>query len=446
MASITKLPVDLRGTLSSNRRVDEVHTLNVANGRVNRMLTPKFGAYFTESLEVRQANGALLKRDVDYVTTYYYVDLGVVTGKEICAIVVITNPKVSSTVRLTYQAYGGPYALSIDELNQILIETETPKDKIQWESITNKPTMYVPADHTHEYWQLYGLETTDFNLEQLGRDWFTGRKPVIDDNRLYYQNKIAGAQAIVNNYQQQVLAHILDQQNPHETDRFKIRLGNVNDWPLANKVQSEDKTQSSTYQPIGGIYNMLTVHVQPILNTHIANRNNPHKVKLTDPLLDLWSSTEITTMFGERLAKTSPAVMTEKVAGVTPANLRAAIRTNLSTVNIDPATRFPQVMLGDTSTIVDVSKVALNGASQYVTFESIFKSYNDKAGSIWFVGSQGGSTQAQADAAIRAFDASKNLSVGTWVIGQWGQDYYGGLRHRVLRLAQKQADGMKFIM
>lgn len=446
MVNITRLPVDLRGTMSSNRRVDEVHTLNVANGRVNRMFTPKFGAYYTESLEVRQGNGTLLKRDKDYVVTYYYVDLGEVTGKEICAIIVITNPLVPSTVRITYQAYGGPYALSIDELKAVLTATEVPKNKIQWENIVNKPWMYVPADHTHEYWQLYGLESTVFNLEQLGQDWFTGRKPVIDDNRRYFQNKIADAQTIVTNYQQQVAAHITDQQNPHETDRFKIRLGNVNDWPLANKSQSESKTIDNVYQPIGGIYNQLDVHVQPVLNAHVGNKANPHKVKLTDPSLNLWSRDEINSFFSERLAKTQAAVQSEKFAGVVPAGLRSAIRTGLSAVNVDQNTRFIQGMVADITTVTDVSKYALNGVSKFDTFESIFREHNSKAGSIWFVPPQGGTTQAQADAAIIAFDTTKNLTAGTWIISQYNINYYGGIMHRVLRLARKDADGIKFIM
>lgn len=446
MANITVLPVDLRGTLSSNRFVDEVHTLKVATGQVNRMLTPMFGAYFTESLEVRQDNGAVLKRDKDYVVTYYYVDLGMVTGKEICAIIVITNPAVSSKVRITYQAYGGPYALSIDELDDLLLATENPTDKIQWDKIINKPTMYVPADHTHEYWQLYGLETTDFNLEQLGQDWFTGRKPVVDNNRIYYQNKIAGAQGIVDNYQRQVTAHLVDQQNPHRTDRFKIQLGNVNDWPLANKVQSENANVDNEYQPIGGIYNLIVKYVQPLLNQHITNKNNPHSDRLDDPLLNLWSRAEIENFFSGKLAKTQAADMTLKFAGVVPASLSNSVRTNLSTVNVNQSTRFHQSILGDLSVVNDVSKFALNGANKYSTFESIFRDYNSKAGSIWFIGGPNGTSQAQVDAAIRAFDTSRNLAVGTWVIGQWDQNYMNGLSFRVLRLAQKQASGMKIIM
>lgn len=442
MTTITMLPVDFRGTLASNRKTGEEHTLNKANGRVNRMFTPDFGAFYTESLEVRQADGKLLERDKDYVTTYYYDELGDLTAKEICAIIVVTNPAVTADVRITYQAFGGAYALSLKELKAVLDETEALPGKIKWEDIIDKPLAYVPSDHTHEYWQLYGLESTDENLVDLGNAWAVGRKAVIEDNRFYYQNYIQLAQAAVDSYKLKVMAHITDQDNPHDTDKIKIRLGNVNNWPMADVAQSEDKTIDDIYQPIGGVFNQLAAYVQPRLNDHVNNKDNPHQVRLDDPLLNLYSSEEILDMFDKRLARTQIATDSARYAGLPVSEVWDNIRSGLDVSNIDPTTKFNQSQFAPIPPGMDPSRYALSGSNKYILFEDSLKVYNDTAGSIWFVGSTGGGAYQAAWNAITAFDTANNLSIGTWVIGQYAVSFSGIRDSTMLLVAEKTANGM----
>ena len=443
MATITKLPIDFKGTLASNLRIGEEHTLTKANGRVNRMLTPDFGAFYTESLEVRTAGGALLKRDVDYVVTYFYKDLGDVTAKEICAIIVITNTTVGATVRIKYQAVGGPYALSLKELKAILDETEAAPGKIKWEDIIDKPLGYAPdQDHTHEYWQLYGLESTNINLTLLGEAWAKGRKGIISDNRIYYQNAVLLAQAALDSYRAQVNAHLVDTQNPHQTDKVKIQLGNIQNWPLATVAQSTDRALNSVYQPIGGIFNQLEAYAQPVLNGHINDKGNPHNVTLDHPLVNLYSTQQINDIFAQRLARTQVAVDSAKFAGLTAQEVYDNVRRGLDTSNVDINTKFRQDQIAVIPAGIDPTKYALSGAQTVVLFEDSLKEYNNTAGSIWFVGSLGGQGYQNAINAINAFNVANNLSIGTWVIGQWSYDFNDRRPSPQLIVAEKTASGM----
>jgi hypothetical protein len=442
MASITKLPLDFKGTLTSNYRSGEEHTLTKANGRVNRMFTPDFGAFYTESLVVRQSDGQLLVRDKDYVLTYFYKDLGDVTAKEICAIIVVTNPVVTATVRITYQAVGGPYALSIKELKAVLDETELAPGKIKWEDIIDKPLAYNPDDHAHEYWQLYGLESTNFNLDALGKAWAKGRKAIIGDNRIYYQNYIILAQAAVDAYRLKVNAHIVDRANPHKTDKIKIQLGNVNNWPLADTATSTSKTVNNKYQPIGGIYNQLVTHVVPLLNAHVNNMANPHQVQLTDPLLNLYSSQQIRDIFNLHLAKTQMANDSAKFAGFPATTVFNNIRTGLDASNVDPNTRFPEAMFGPTVPGWDPGQWILAGNQRYAYIQDILKPYNDLAGTVYFVGSSGDVTTIQsAYNAIQIASNNPEINVNAWLIGQYAYDYVAGLRNVSLVVAQKTGPG-----
>lgn len=442
MATITKLPLDFKGTLASNYRQGEEHTLTKANGRVNRMFTPEFGAFYTESLVVRQSDGKLLIRDTDYVVTYYYKDLGAVTAKEICAIIVVTNPLVPPNVRITYQAVGGPYALSIKELKAVLDETELAPGKIKWEDIIDKPLQFVPDEHSHEYWQLYGLESTNFNLEALGKAWALGRKSMIDDNRTYYQNYILLAQAAVDSYRLKVNAHITDRTNPHKTDKIKIQLGNVNNWPMANTSESTTKTVNNKYQPIGGIYNQLVSHVNPLLTAHITNTANPHQVLLTDPLLNLYSTQQILDIFAQRLARTQSAVNSAKFAGIAAATVTQNIRTNLDASNVDPTTRFTEPYFAPVIPGWDPGRYVLAGNQTYAEVDTILKPYNDKAGTVYFVGASGTITNIQsAYNAIQAAANNPEITVNSWLIGQYAFSFIGEHYNTGLVVAQKTGPG-----
>lgn len=442
MATITRLPLDFKGTLASNYRVGEEHTLTKANGRVNRMFTPDFGAFYTESLVVRQSDGKPLVRDTDYVVTYYYKDLGAVTAKEICAIIVVTNPLVTADVRITYQAVGGPYALSIKELKAVLDETETAPGKIKWEDIIDKPLQFVPEDHPHEYWQLYGLESTNFNLEALGEAWAKGRKSLMDDNRIYYQNYILLAQAAVDAYRLKVNAHISDRANPHKTDKIKIQLGNVNNWPMANTAESTSKTVNNKYQPIGGIFNQLVTHVQPLLNTHIANKSNPHQVLLTDPLLNLYSTQQIRDIFALRLARNQSAVDSAKFAGFPALTVFSNIQANLDASNIDPNTRFTEPFFAPVIPGWDPARYLLAGNQTYVDCEQMLKPYNDQAGTVYFVGLEGNINDINsAYTAIQRYANDPSIAVGAWLIGQYQFDFRHGDYNTALVVTQKTGPG-----
>lgn len=447
MATITKLPIDFKGTLATNLFTGEEHTLNKATGRVNRMFTPDFGAFYTESLVVRDSTGKALVRDTDYVVTYYYKELGELTAKEICAIIVITNPLVTNVVRITYQAFGGPYALSIKELKAVLDASEEAPGKVKWEDIVDKPLQYSPSDHEHEYWQLYGLESTNYNLEQLGRAWAGGRKAIIGDNDIYYQNYIQLAQQALESYRLKVWAHIQDIDNPHDTDKFKIQLGNVNNWPMADLEQSTDKTINNVYQPIGGIYNQLETHVRPLLLEHIGDKDNPHQVLLTDPLLNLYSAQEIIDIFAERLRRDGIAVDSENFAGLPEATVRANIRSALDVSNVNPATRFSQFQFAPPIANWDVTQYALSGGQKFIPFVDALREHNDTAGAVYFVGSSGSVTSIQsAYNAIYAFGNRPEISNGTWVIGQYAQDFVGGHYNTALVIGQKRNGAMVILM
>lgn len=340
MAKLTALPLDLTGKLSSNLIPSEVRTLTKVTGKSNRVLVTKFGAFYADSLVVRTDTGKLLTRDKDYVITYYYEDLMTLTAKEVAAIIVVTNAALGNGLRLSYQAVGGPYALNLDEIKDLLLTLENPKDKINWKEIIDKPLMFNPADHMHEYWQLYGLESTQINLKLLGEAWKYGTKPVLDANRGVYDSLKDQVEDAAQVYFDKVMAHIRDYNNPHKTDMIQLGLQYLINMRLANAAESASKTITNLYQPIGGIYNQLTSYALPVLNSHKANRNNPHKVSIDDPLIDTYNYATTVALFNNKLRTGEIAPVTKALEGRSMASIYATTRTHLEYDNLDPTIVF----------------------------------------------------------------------------------------------------------
>lgn len=386
MSEITILPFDLKGNLSSNYFSGEEHTLTLVNGKTNRMFCPEFGAYYADSLVVRTVSGTPLVRGVDYDTTYYYKDIWDLNAKSACAIIVITNPDVPNTVRISYQALGGPYAISVTELATILDEIENNPTKVPWENILGKPLEWWPAPHEHEYWQLYGMESTVTNLKLLGKTWATGRKGILNDNRYFYRNYIALAQAAVDDYTTAVLAHINNRSNPHLSDKEKIGLGNLSNWPMANATQAISTTVNNRYQSVGGVFEQLVNNVTPLFNAHASDRNNPHQVSLDHPLLNLYSESEIRAKFNLRLARTDTATDSKKFAGLEAVQVYNQIRAGLDASSVSTTTNFVQSQFAPIPTGFVPNDYTLLGNQTFERYSNLMQAANNAAGNIHFIG------------------------------------------------------------
>lgn len=439
MPTITRLPLDLSGKAVTNLRKNESRNVVRATGKVNRIIIPYFGAYYTDSMEVRDVNGVLLKHRVNVEFTYHYEIFGQVTGKGVAAMVVITDPTLQGPFSITYQAVGGNFSLSYLELKDIIDYIATSDQKIKWEDIIDKPTAYIPAPHTHEWWQLYGMDSLVDALRRLADKWATGTSGIVGSNSGYYKDYLLQMQAALDDYLNRVNAHIQDRNNPHKTDKVKIGLSNINNWPLANYAQSIDRSINNYYQPIGGVYNQLITTVIPILNSHITDRAtpthpDPHNTTLAQ--LGLYSVDQIKALFDNRLLRTDSAVGTTLLAGATYETIYNASRTNLDASNVDPNTRFTQDKLGELPPGADPTKYVLTGDNKYTPIENFVKKYLNLSASVYFAG--GGIAYATAQAAIERFNWVKPGSV---VVGNYAKLYGNWTYQPGLVLAKRTEAG-----
>lgn len=78
-----------------------------------------------------------------------------------------------------------------------------------------------------------------------------------------------------------VSTHINDKDNPHETTKDHVGLGSVENLPLATAAIYDAGTSDRHYAVVSGVRRMIDLFAVTPLNTHIADKTNPHATTKT---------------------------------------------------------------------------------------------------------------------------------------------------------------------
>ena len=201
-------PLDTSGTSPMNLVVGELITLpNSPNG--NRCAAPQYGAFYANSLVIFDTVTNLIVPKSSYNIILLMQDATINYGSPINLAIVITNPSVSSVIRINVQYLGGGYsapASVISQLANLLISQEN--SAIDWNTaIINKPTSYNPAPTNVSLDQVKGWESIIGELERLAMavdlsgapmyeqmvDWVYGQIQTIDAQLIAMQKQITDA-------------------------------------------------------------------------------------------------------------------------------------------------------------------------------------------------------------------------------------------------------------
>ena len=153
---ILKYPLDITGLDNNNLVLGERHELTAG---LKRAFVPTYGAFFSESLVVRESEtNKTLVSGVDYVAAQLEQSASLLTGKEICSVIVITNPEVDQRISIDYQVLGGEFSASTQALVNMVENLDLDERPVLWGDILGKPTAYPPTPHLHDIGDLYGFE------------------------------------------------------------------------------------------------------------------------------------------------------------------------------------------------------------------------------------------------------------------------------------------------
>lgn len=162
---LKELGIDYEGVGNRHLQVNEEVLFN--NDIADRILVPECGAFYVESLEVRNINGGeILVKGIDYEVFLSDAVATAKSGKEVCGVIIITNPTISG-VLLTYQFVGGLHKDGYYLLEQLLkMYPKGTNAIINYDDILQLPELFDPAYHTEHVVNFYDTKSLLVKLER----------------------------------------------------------------------------------------------------------------------------------------------------------------------------------------------------------------------------------------------------------------------------------------
>jgi len=222
-----------RTGLSPNNRVEaEPHTL--ANRSV-RPISPLYGPFFTDSVVIRdKLTQQPLTRGVDWKPAELYTLAAIELGKDVHAILLITNPEVSDQVEIDYQVVGGEFSYNTYALLKMIENLDLDNRPVSWPNIIDKPPEgYKPAPHLHDIGDTYGWEYLVQALYRVVDAIEIGDRASHDQILAYVDQADQTLRDYTDQLRSDFDAHASDFENPHRVTAIQTGAPTLADFSAA---------------------------------------------------------------------------------------------------------------------------------------------------------------------------------------------------------------------
>ena len=327
---ITRYALDPTGVSANNLVSGELHTM--VRRRV-RAIATEYGAFFTQSLRiVDTATQQQLVAGQQFYAAEMYELPSARYGKEICAIIIITDPTVGDEVSLTYQALGGEFSNSMTAIINQLEQLNLDDRAVNWGNLVDKPSEYPASHHLHDIGDVYGFEYLVHSVDRVRSAIIMGDDISHDviykyvdlaDNEI--KASLAQTTAAMN-------AHMADMANPHHVTPTQL---NVYTKPESDAALAAVNTALSTS-----------------LSNHLNDHNNPHQVTPTQ--LNVYTKPETDTIVNTAKTQLNATITahtsrTDNPHQVTAAQLNVYLKTQTDTLLANLQTTLTNLITAHTS-------------------------------------------------------------------------------------------------
>lgn len=272
--------VDYTGSLAANLVKNEAVTLT---SRAVRVFAPANAPYYKDSMVIRDITTGDTLTSAQWSAYYLVSAPSAMTelGKEVYAIVIITDQSVSNNLSITYQTVGGDYVTGYDNLVQLLKACTEDTRPVTWNNVLNVSGGFTPNLHLHSVSDTFGWEYLATYLEQLKLAILLGDNLRKDAVLAYIDNALIASDAFAASQLSSASVfgqHVTSTNNPHNVTAAQLNLGNVMNYPVANTSELNAGTASNRYVTVDQVAQVVRNAVNLGMDAHIARLDNPHAV------------------------------------------------------------------------------------------------------------------------------------------------------------------------
>ena len=271
---------DYTGVLPANQIKNEVVTLT---SRKVRVFAPKNAPYYKESMVIKDVTTGVTLTNAQWKAYYLVSAPSSMTdlGKEVYAIVVVTDQTVSNNLSISYQTVGGDYVTGYDNLIQLLTACTQDSRPISWPNVLNVTDGFTPNQHLHPISDTFGWEYLATYLEQLKLAILLGDDLRKDSVLAYIDSTIATSNAYAASMLSETSSfgqHVRNTSNPHGVTPAQLNLGNVVNYPVATTAELNAGIANNRYVTVDQVSSVVRNAVNLGMDAHIARTDNPHNV------------------------------------------------------------------------------------------------------------------------------------------------------------------------
>ena len=313
---------DPYGDNPNNLIVDEPHTITPANGKNFSFFIPRKTPFHRRSVVLKDAvSGVTLNVGTDYYFGWRYDDI-ITSGsvQPVYGAIVLNDHTKTYNVKVTYQTLGGPTVIDDAEIAQLLANTLRDPRRALWTDVVDVPSELPPIPHRQSTQDLVGFDQqievlykiadaiaegnvkamqalmehmNDFHnphhvtLKDLGIDDLnslilaTKEEAETGTDNVHYMSSLRVAQYSTANVIPVIDAHKKDTNNPHAVTASQVGLGSVENYPIASSQEAEAGVATNRYMTPATTTTLVSKNFKPLVDNHIADKNNPHGVTKT---------------------------------------------------------------------------------------------------------------------------------------------------------------------
>ncbi len=158
-------PEDYTGKNLDHRKISEKRKLTDAT---SRLVTLDFGAFFAESLVIRNvATGRLLTPGKDFACVELDTLATERSGRQVCTAILVENQQVED-IEIDYIFVGGQHMSGLHLMKELkAIYPNGLEPRYHWENILNKPETFKSKTHQTHVKELYGFDGINHSLQEM---------------------------------------------------------------------------------------------------------------------------------------------------------------------------------------------------------------------------------------------------------------------------------------
>ena len=252
--------LDPYGTNPANDIKAERKVLSSTQDGTFMFLIPKAAPFYAETLVIKHvASGRTLVKGVDWEPGYRFELVSKRTYKPVYGAICILDRTLTGTFEYNYHTLGGEYTLDEQSLLTLLSNALTDPRVTTWEKITDVPWYFTPIQHL-------------FNVVDM-----VGGKELADAINRVADKILSAAERLYPS----INVHIQDKENPHNTTKAQVGLGNVSNFSLCTEQEALEGVRLDRYISPGHVSKMIAKLNSTSVAGHVSDKSNPHGVNKT---------------------------------------------------------------------------------------------------------------------------------------------------------------------